>query len=234
MFLMSPPPPLCIRVNARDNVAVVVQPEGLAAGTHLPDGPAVVEAIPQGHKVALRDVDAGQPVVRYGEVIGHATRPIPAGAWVREELVALPEPPPLDQLPLATAVPAALPPLAGQTFDGYRNSDGSFGTKNLLGITTTVQCVAATVDYAVERIQRELLPKFPNVDGVVAITHAFGCGVAIEAPGTAIPIRTLRHISTHPNVGAAPLVVGLGCEKLQPERLFPPGQSPLPVLGDEL
>jgi galactarate dehydratase len=86
----------------------------------------------------------------------------------------------------------------------------------------------------VERIKRELLPKFPNVDDVVAITHAFGCGVAIDAPGTAIPIRTLRHISTHPNLGGAPLVVGLGCEKLQPERLFPPGESPLPVLGDEL
>lgn len=226
--------PLCIRVNPRDNVAVVVNPEGLTAGTRLPDGLALVEAIPQGHKVALHPIDAGQPILRYGEAIGTATRAIPAGSWVREELVALPEPPPLDELPLATAVPAPLPPLTGQTFEGYRNPDGSVGTKNILGITTTVQCVAPTVDYAVERIRRELLPKFPNVDGVVAITHSFGCGVAMDAPGTAIPIRTLRHISTHANFGAAPLLVGLGCEKLQPERLFPPAESPLPLLGDGL
>lgn len=231
---MKSDPPLCIRVHPRDNVAVVVNPEGLAAGTRLPDGMAPVEAIPQGHKVALQSIDAGQPILRYGEAIGTATRAIAAGSWVREELVALPEPPALDELPLATAVPAPLPPLPGHSFEGYRNPGGSVGTKNILGITTTVQCVAPTVDYAVERIRRELLPRFPNVDGVVAITHSFGCGVAIDAPGTAIPIRTLRHISTHANLGAAPLVVGLGCEKLQPERLFPPAESALPVLGDGL
>jgi len=212
--------PICIRVHPRDNVAVVVNPEGLMAGTRLRDGFTLVDAIPQGHKVALREIAHGAPIVRYGEVIGTATRVIPAGGWVREDLVALPEPPQLDQLPLASAVPDPAPPLAGQTFEGYRNADGSVGTKNILGITTTVQCVAPTVDYAVERIRRELLPKFPNVDAVVAVTHNFGCGVAIDAPGTAIPIRTLRHISTHANLGAAPLVVGLGCEKLQPERLF--------------
>ena len=226
--------PLCIRVNPRDNVAVAVNPEGLASGTRLPDGPTLVEAVPQGHKVALHEIAAGNPIVRYGESIGTAMHTIPAGAWVREELVTLPEPPPLDELPLSTSVPTPLPPLSGQSFEGYRNPDGSVGTKNILGITTTVQCVAATVDYAAERIRRELLPKFPNVDGVVAITHSFGCGVAIDAPGTAIPIRTLRHISTHPNLGAAPLVVGLGCEKLQPERLFPPSETALPVLGDGL
>jgi galactarate dehydratase len=247
---MSSAPPMCIRVHARDNVAVVVHPEGLAAGTRMRDGVTLVDTIPPGHKVALRDFDAGQEIIRYGQVIGTATRAIRAGSWVREDVVTLPEPPALEQLSLATSVPAPLPPLTGQSFEGFRNRDGSVGTKNILGITTTVQCVAPTVDYAVERIRRELLPKFPNVDDVVAITHSFGCGVAIDAPGTEIPIRTLRYISTHANIGAAPLVVGLGCEKLQPERLFPgtsmrpapqatAAQSPalqpqLTVLGDEL
>jgi len=127
----------------------------------------------------------------------------------------------LNDLPLATATPAPQPPLTGQSFEGFRNPDGSVGTKNILGITTTVQCVAPTVDYAVRRIKSELLPRFPNVDDAVAITHTYGCGVALEAPGAEIPIRTLRHIGTHPNLGAAPLVVSLGCEKLQPDRLFP-------------
>jgi galactarate dehydratase len=95
------------------------------------------------------------------------------------------------------------------------------GTKNILGITTTVQCVAPTVEYAAQRIKNEILPRFPGVDDVVAITHAYGCGIAMDAPGAEIPIQTIRHISTHPNLGGTPLLVSLGCEKLQPERLFP-------------
>ena len=133
----------------------------------------------------------------------------------------MPAPPSLDDLPLATAVPAPLPPLEGYTFEGFLNDDGSVGTKNILGITTTVQCVAATVDFAVERIRRELLPRYPNVDDVIALTHNYGCGVAIDAPGAEIPIRTLRNLSLNPNLGGAPMVVSLGCEKLQPVRLLP-------------
>src|SRR5437870_8062885 len=219
--------PLYIQVDARDNVAIIVNPEGLPAGTSFRSGLALTERIPQSHKVALRPIESGEPIVRYGQIIGLAARPIGAGAWVREELVQLPKAPPLDQLPLATDTPAALPPLTGYTFEGFRNSDGSVGTKNVLGITTTVQCVAPTVDYAVRRIKAEILPRFPAVDDVVAITHAYGCGVAIDAPGADIPIRTLRNIGLHANMGGAPLVVSLGCEKLQPARLFPE----LPILG---
>jgi galactarate dehydratase len=221
--------PLYIQVNERDNVAIIVNPEGLAAGTQFANGLQLREAIPQAHKVALDTLEPGQPIVRYGEVIGYAAREIAAGSWVREETVRLPTAPALDQLPLATATPAPLPPLDGYTFEGYRNSDGSVGTKNILGLATTVQCVAATVEYAARRIKSEILPRFPHVDDVVAITHTYGCGVAIDAPGAAVPIQTLRHISLHPNVAGAPLVVSLGCEKLQPARLFGDGGS-LPVL----
>src|SRR5947208_7458382 len=126
----------------------------------------------------------------------------------------MPQPPRLDDLPLATAPPAPQPPLAGHSFEGFRNPDGSVGTKNILGITTTVQCVAPTVDYAAARIRAELLPRYPNVDDVVAITHQYGCGIALDAPGAEVPINTIRHISTHANLGAAPLLVSLGCEKL--------------------
>ncbi|HQY07846.1 MAG TPA: UxaA family hydrolase, partial [Burkholderiaceae bacterium] len=103
------------------------------------------------------------------------------------------------------------------------NADGSVGTRNLLAITTTVQCVAGVLDVAVERIRRELLPQYPNVDGVVGLEHTYGCGVAIDAPEAPIPIRTLRNISLNPNFGGEVMVVSLGCEKLQPERLLPPG-----------
>lgn len=144
-------------------------------------------------------------------------------------MLDLPNAPSLDRLPLATNVPEPLPPLTGHTFEGYRNPDGSVGTRNILGITTTVQCVAPTVDYAVRRIKSEILPHYPNVDDVVAITHTYGCGIAIDAPGAAIPIRTLQQISLHANIGARPLIVSLGCEKLQPQRLF---QNQLPLLED--
>ena len=226
--------PLRVRVHARDNVAIIVNPEGLPAGTVFEDGLRLREAVPQSHKVALAPVAAGEPVIRYGEVIGLAACDIAAGDWVREDMLRLPLPPPLSELGLATATPAPLPPLEGYTFDGYLNADGSVGTKNILGITTTVQCVAPTVDFAVRRIKAELLPRYPNVDDVAAITHTYGCGVAIDAPGAEVPIRTIRNISTHPNLGGWPLVVSLGCEKMQPQRLFPaPGGAVLPVLDGE-
>jgi galactarate dehydratase len=90
------------------------------------------------------------------------------------------------------------------------------------------------VDYAVHRIKAEILPHFPNVDDAIGITHSYGCGVAIDAPGAAVPIRTLRNISLHANAGCWPLLVSLGCEKLQPERLFDADSSnQLPVLASD-
>ncbi len=214
------PAPPYIRINPLDNVAIVVSPEGYLAREH----------IPQSHKVTLTNIAEGEPILRYGYIIGHALQPIPAGSWVREHMLDLPEPPPLDQLPLATAVPPRQASLEGFTFQGYTNPNGTVGTRNILGITTTVQCVAPTVDYAVRRIQTELLPRFPNVDDVSAITHTYGCGVAIDAPGAAIPIRTLKHISLHANIAARPLIVSLGCEKMQPARLF---STDFPVLEND-
>jgi galactarate dehydratase len=215
-----PETPLCIRVHADDNVAIVVNANGLPAGTHFPSGLKLRDRVPQGHKVSLTDLEEGAPIRRYGEVIGFAARAIPAGSWIEESLVRLPAPPLLDSLELATNRPAPLPPLTGYSFEGYRNADGSAGTRNLLGISTSVQCVQGVVEHAIRRIREDLLPRYPNVDGVVALTHTYGCGVAIGAPGAAIPIRTVRNIARNPNFGGAPLVVGLGCEKMQPEWLL--------------
>ncbi len=202
-------------------MAVVANADGLPAGTRFPCGLELSEFIPEAHKVALRDLAKGDPIVRFGEAIGRAERSIRRGSWVREESIVLPPAPSLEGLALATAVPRPMPPLEGYMFEGYRNPDGSAGTRNILGITTTVQCVAPTVEHAVRRIKEEILPRYAGVDDVVAISHGYGCGVAIDAPGAAIPIRTLRNLSLNPNLGGEPLVIGLGCEKLQPARLFP-------------
>ena len=219
--------PLTIRMHELDNVAIVANDGGLPQGAVLPCGLALRDRVPQGHKVALVDLGTDAPVLRYGIPIGYALKDIPAGSWVHERLLKMPEARGLDKLPMATVKPAALPPLQGYSFEGYRNADGSVGTRNILAITTTVQCVSGVVDFAVQRIKAELLPRFANVDDVVGLEHTYGCGVAIDAPGAEIPIRTLRNISLNPNFGGEVMVVSLGCEKLQPERLMPPGTIPL-------
>ncbi len=224
--------PLLLRMHREDNVAIVANEGGLPAGTVIPEGRVgaglvLREKVPQGHKVALQSIEAGQAVLRYRVPIGYALSAIEAGSWVHERLLQMPAARALEGLPMATLRAADLPPLEGYTFEGYVNADGSVGTRNLLAITTTVQCVAGVVDVAAERIRRELLPKYPQVDGVVALEHTYGCGVAIEAPGAEIPIRTLRHISLNPNFGGEVMVVSLGCEKLQPDRLLPAGSIPI-------
>jgi len=214
-------------MHAADNVAIVVNDGGLPAGAVLPEGVTLVDRVPQGHKVALTAIAKDAGVLRYNVPIGYALKDIPAGAWVHERLLHMPEARALDNLPKATAQAWNAEPLTGYTFEGYRNADGSVGTRNILAITTTVQCVAGVVDFAVQRIKEQLLPRYPNVDDVIGLEHSYGCGVAIDAPDAIIPIRTLRNISKNPNFGGEVMVVSLGCEKLQPERLLPPGAIPL-------
>lgn len=221
-----------IKVHQTDNVAIIVNDRGLKAGTRFPEGLTLIEHIPQGHKVALVDIPVGGEIIRYGEVIGYAVRDIPQGSWIEESLVELPKAPPLNTLPLANKVPEPLPALTGYTFEGYRNADGSVGTRNLLGITTSVHCVAGVVDYVVKIIERDLLPKYPNVDGVVGLNHLYGCGVAINAPAAVIPIRTIHNLALNPNFGGEVMVVGLGCEKLQPERLLQGTEDVQPIAVD--
>ncbi len=229
--MSAPQRPLLIRMHPDDNVAIVANDGGLPAGTALTEGPGaglvLREAVPQGHKLALCDLAAGDEVRRYRVCVGLARQAIAAGSWVHERLLDIPPARALSGLPMATDPAPALAPLSGHTFEGYVNADGSVGTRNLLAITTTVQCVAGVLAVAVERIERELLPQYPHVDGVVGLEHSYGCGVAIDAPDAVIPIRTLRHISQNPNFGGEVMVLSLGCEKLQPERLLPPGAMPI-------
>ena len=223
--------PVLIRMRDDDNVAIVGNDGGLPAGTVLPGGTTLVEKVPQAHKVSLLDIAAGAPVRRYGVTIGRAREPIAAGRWVHERLLEMPAARELQGLPMATRRAPVAAPLEGYTFEGYRNPDGSVGTRNLLAISTTVQCVAGVLDVALERIRRDLLPRYPHVDGVVGLEHSYGCGVAIEAPGAEIPIRTLRHLAQNPNFGGEVMLLSLGCEKLQPDRLLPPGSIPVAADG---
>jgi galactarate dehydratase len=218
---MPDEPPRRIQVLISDNVAIVVNALGLPAGTAFSDGLVLNQFVPQGHKVALTDIADGGEIIRYGEVIGTAKGRVRRGDWINEDNVVMGTAPPLDELEMATRPPPKPEPLTGHTFEGYRNADGTVGTKNILAVSTSVQCVAGTMEFALKRIKAELLPKYPNVDDVVVLTHAYGCGVAINAPQAVVPIRTLQNLANNPNFGGEVLVVGLGCEKLAPERLLP-------------
>ncbi|MGO4764293.1 galactarate dehydratase [Cupriavidus sp. 2KB_3] len=228
------PKPLYIRIHADDNVAIIANDGGLPAGTVFPCGLTLVERVPQGHKVALVDLKQDDAVMRYNVVIGYALKDLPRGSWINERVLRMPEPPGLTDLPIGTRVPAPQPPLEGYTFEGFRNPDGSVGTRNILAITTTVQCVSGVVEHAVRRIKAELLPRYPNVDDVIGLEHTYGCGVAIDAPDAVVPIRTLRNIALNPNFGGRAMMVSLGCEKLQPERLMPPGTIPIQTGAGEV
>ena len=214
---------LSLRVDDRDNVAIVVVACGLPAGARLEDGTVLRQHVPQGHKAALADMAEGDSIIRYGEVIGRAAGAIPRGSWIDESLVALPQPPALETCRSPPVDHRTCRPWRDTSSTAIRNADGTVGSKNMLGITTSVQCVAGVADYLVRRIKAELLPRYPHVDDVVALNHTYGCGVAINAPGAVVPIRTLQNLALNPNLGGEVMIVGLGCEKLEPQRLVPAG-----------
>lgn len=217
--------PTIIQIDPVDNVAIVANDEGLPSGTVIAGGITLREFVPQGHKVALSFIQKDSPIIRFGEVIGWALEDRLEGSWLNERNIRMPESPGLDDLSWGGRERETLPPMERLTFEGYRNADGSVGTKNVLGIVTSVQCVTGVADHVVAKAKRELLPKYPNVDDIVAITHAFGCGVAIQAPDAAIPTRTLMNLAKNPNLGGEVLVLGLGCEKLQPAKLVREGHD---------
>ncbi|MFV0440233.1 MAG: galactarate dehydratase [Lachnospirales bacterium] len=222
-----------IMVNAIDNVAVVVKSGGLDIGVEVDKGIVTKTKVPQGHKVALKTFEINDPIIRYGEIIGYAKDVIQVGTHINEHMVILPQLTDIANFPFIEekAVEVAE---SERTFMGYKNDDGSVGTKNLLGIITTVQCVEGVVNLAVKKANETLLSKYPNVDGIMALNHNYGCGVAINANNSEIPKRTLRNIAQNPNFSGNPIIVGLGCEKFMPHDLYSEAdESNLIILQDE-
>ena len=193
---------------------VAVARERLPAGTALswPDGEARLSTeVPPGHKIALRRIAEGRPVLKYGQVIGYATREIHPGEWVHAHNlhvghVAL-------EYEYGTDLRPAAPLGSGEerTFEGFSRPDGSAGTRNYVSLVSTVNCSADTVHLLADRLRREALPDFPNVDGIVAVTHKTGCGMAIKGREYRVLQRCLAGMASHPNV-AGSLLIGLGCE----------------------
>jgi galactarate dehydratase len=224
---------LILKTSPSDNVAIAIHPEGIFPGTQIAAGLTASELVPMGHKIALEDITKGDAVIRYGYTIGRAKNDISAGSWVQEQLLEIPEAPVLDEIRYSTPQDQPAEKLEGFTFEGFRNRDGTVGTKNILGISMSVQCVAGMTNYVIDKIKRELLPHYPNVDDVIAISHHYGCGVAINAPAASIPIRTIHNLARNPNLGGEIMVLGLGCEKLRPETIAGQDAADVLYLQDE-
>jgi altronate hydrolase len=210
-------PPRTVRLHSDDNVIVCV--DQVAAGFAVEGIPAAGR-IPRGHKMATRPIPTGQPVRKFGQIIGFASQDVPLGAHVHEHNCTMGEferdyafseqngwaPPSLDGLPT--------------TFQGFRHQDGKAGTRNYIVVLTSVNCSATVAHFVAKAVKDSgMLQDYPNVDGVIAFTHGSGCGMADSGEGFELLQRTLWGHAANPNVGGA-LMIGLGCEVFQIPRMM--------------
>jgi len=207
---------VAIRLHPNDHVAIAKT--NLQAGTvlTLKNGArvSVQGVVPAGHKIALTRVAAGQPVRRYGQVIGFATQPIEAGQHVHTQSLAVQD---FDrEYAFATEVQPVTPVAQNEqrTFLGYKRANGSVGTRNYIAVIASVNCSAHTCRQIAHHFTADKLAATPNVDGVIALTHLSGCANRIGSPDYVMLQRTLAGMARHPNVGAY-ILVGLGCETNQ-------------------
>lgn len=201
-----------VRLNPGDNVVIALR--DLAAGetvAHVPQ--PLAGSVPRGHKIAALPIAAGENVVRYGQIIGQAKADIAPGDHVHVHNLGMGA----HQQGYAHA--SANTPLeaagASRSFQGYHRADGKVGTRNYIGILTTVNCSGSVARFIAEAAgKRGLLDDFPNVDGIVPIVHGTGCGMSGTDEGYATLFRTLSGYAQHPNF-AGILLIGLGCEVMQ-------------------
>ena len=210
--------PAVIRLNPLDNVLIARQvlPEGL----HL-DAEAVTvrQSIPSGHKVASQRVEQGEALRRYGQIIGFASQPIEAGEHVHVHNVEMGD----FARDYAFGEDAHSVPAREAFFEGIVRADGRVATRNYVGILTSVNCSATVARAVADHFRRDIHPEaladYPNVDGVVALTHGAGCAVDPSGEALGLLRRTLGGYAVHPNF-AAVLIIGLGCETNQIESLM--------------
>jgi altronate hydrolase len=185
-------------------------------------GPGAVRAtqpIPKGHKVAIAPIAAGAPVRKLGQIIGVATTPIAAGEHVHVHNVEFRPSAADHSIGTDRRGAPVLPESEAATFEGIVRPDGRVATRNYIGVLTTVNCSATVARHVADQFRGpQGLAEYPNVDGVVALTHRTGCGMASEGEPMDVLRRTLAGYARHPNF-AGVLIVGLGCEANQMKRL---------------
>jgi altronate hydrolase len=209
-----------IRIHPADDVVIARQQ--LLGGTRIAaEGITISGLIPPGHKVAVRAIAAGEPVRRYNQIIGTATQPIAAGQHVHTHNLAF------SRFDRGHAVGGDVRPVTyvdtPATFEGIKRGDGRVATRNYIGVLTSVNCSATVARAIADHFRRDIHPEalaaFPNVDGIVALTHGAGCATDSEGEGLQVLRRTLAGYARHANF-AAVIVVGLGCETNQIQGLL--------------
>jgi altronate hydrolase len=206
-----------LRLHGDDNVLVAA--ERIEAGAAVSAGLAARQRIPFGHKIAAHAIGAGEPILKFGQIIGFAGQPIAPGEWVHEHNVVMHDFQRDYQFAAAARSERVLPVAEQATFEGYRRANGRAGTRNYVGILTSVNCSATVARYIAEAANRSgIADRYPNVDGVVSFVHGTGCGMAGSGEGFDVLKRTQWGYSANPNL-AAVLLVGLGCETFQIGRL---------------
>jgi altronate hydrolase len=203
------PAPLTIRLHPADNV--VVARMDILLGTQVEGEVAAATRVPPGHKILTRAVKQGEPLRKYNQIIGFATEDMTPGTHIHTHNCVMGDFERdyafcADARPTDHITPAA-------TFMGYRRADGRAATRNYIGIVTTVNCSAATSRMIAARLE-PMLAQYPNIDGVVPLTHGGGCGMAASGLEMDVLRRTLAGYTRHPNM-AAVVVLGLGCETNQ-------------------
>lgn len=208
-----------LRIHPGDTVAIAL--EALPAGTAISDSDNTQARndIPAMHKIALAPIAAGEPVIKCGTFIGIASADIAAGDHVHTHNCAYADPVAYADTTTPAHSTAVSKTGDNETFNGYRRDNGRTGTRNYIGVITSVNCSATVAKQIASQAERSgLLDEFGNIDGVVAITHNTGCGMQSSGQGFDLLKRTLDGYIGHPNFGGV-LVVGLGCEIMQVEAL---------------
>jgi altronate hydrolase len=207
---------VALRLHPTDNVGVAKR--ALSGGTTLESAERLTlpRDIPPSHKFTLKAIEAGAPLIKYGQVIGFARGPIEAGAHVHTHNIELKEFG--RDYAFGSNVKPLPPATEPRTFQGFARSDGRAATRNYVAVISSVNCSASVSKYVAEKFKGEdFKAKYPNVDGVVAFTHKGGCGVEPNEPLQVLQ-RTLAGIARHPNIFGY-VMIGLGCEVNQVNTL---------------
>jgi len=206
--------PQILNLHDNDNIAVALR-QIESGETLAPSNLVAKDKVPSGHKISLRSISSGQEITKYGRVIGVATQDIPQGAHVHVHNVAMTSFHRDEEYGRNARATEILPVSERATFNGYRRANGAVGTRNYVGIVTSVNCSASAAKLLAREAERSgLLEKYPGVDGIVPIVHGAGCCIGTDDEAFRKLQRAIWGFATHPNF-ASVLMLGLGCEANQ-------------------
>jgi altronate hydrolase len=209
--------PRALRLNGEDNLVIAV--DEIKPGVEPANAPPAAERIPRGHKMATVKIEIGEPIRKFGQIIGFASKPITPGQWIHEHNCVMKDFSRDYHFCEGARNEEILPVESQATFEGFRRDNGKTGTRNYLGVLTSVNCSATVARLIAREVERSgLLDDYPNVDGVIPLVHGTGCGMASKGEGFEVLKRTQWGYAGNPNMGGV-IMVGLGCEVFQISRM---------------